>query len=152
MLPHIYLIKAFYIVGFVIGLINAVLFLLLGVAVLTTGVLSIVFYYLKITFVTEWLIEGLANGYINSSFPGDYETQALFIEIMFSSIGLTYILMAPCFLIGSIFSIVGENKFSKKMCITNIVISVLFGNKYALVASILGLIYIARENRRLAQN
>ncbi len=121
-----------------------ILFLVAGILSIVLTVtwisLSVMFFVFGSGAFKELIIKGLEEGWAHTDFPGTPEEAAFAIQIMFISMGASFLFAGILSGINIFFSFRGRNNDKKSIFICNIIFGIMSGNDVNVVAAIFGLI------------
>ena len=127
-----------------------ILFLVGGIvsAVTAASILVPSIYYLVLSSpgLKETIIQGLEDGTINSTFPGDNIQQAEAIQALFLGLAVASFIHVGLCLVSCLFSFLGRVKENKAIYILNIIFGSLSLVIVNVVAAIFGLIIQKQES------
>lgn len=115
------------------------------VTAFTLFIVSIVFLVCSAPEAKESIVEGINNGTITSSFPGNPVEQAEKIQALFAILGIVFIIWVFLCIANGILALIGRSKQNKPMLIINIVFGILSCVTINFVGGIFGLIANSRE-------
>lgn len=121
----------------VLSIIGAV-FAFLGAVGFIIGV--IMFFVFADPYWTPYIINALKQGEIYSDLPGTPEEQAAFIQLIFKIAGAIFVPCALMSVAGGVLALVNVNKLNFALAVITIVLGVLTGNVFLIVAGVLAII------------
>ena len=121
----------------IISIIGAV-FSFLGAVGMLIGM--IVLFVLAGPAMREMLIKAINEGSAHSSIPGTPEEQVAVIQLILLVTAITLIPLLLCAIAGGVLALINTTKENSAINVTIIVLGVLTGNAFLLVAGIFGLI------------
>lgn len=127
-------------VGAIVSIVCALTFLILGIVFSVVGSAPV-----------EEIAKGIQEGTITTSATGTIQEQAEAVKLIFSVLGIVFIVFTVCCIPNTVLGFMGMKKRSNAFYVWNIVLGALSGTIITILGGIFGIIANGQEDKLIAE-